>query len=229
LTKRCAVGRVSADHQLTTRSPILTTLLCASEHAPSFPSRWARLLRRPATWAKFTKEFVAESLANKALLGTTQAVDVVQGGVKVNALPELVTAQVNYRVDFSESIESTKKHVQKVVGKVAKRYGQDFHPFDHSNSTKGVSLNVFGIPIEPAPLTPAEGGIWDLFAGTVRWVLVAPSECRLTCRAMNKDKHGKPIVVTPSASTYVPSTFQKECCRADDKGQHRLQSLLQSD
>jgi Gly-Xaa carboxypeptidase len=157
-------------NQLTTKSPFLTTLLCASEHAPSFPSRWARLLRRPSTWGKFVKEFAAESLANKAILGTTQAVDVIQGGVKVNALPELVTAQINHRVDFSEDIDGTKKHVAKVVQKVAKRFGQDFYPFSHSNASHGVKLDVFGIPIEPAPLTPAKGGVWDLFAGTVRQV-----------------------------------------------------------
>ena len=156
------------DIQLTEKSPYLTSLLCASQHAPSFPSRWARLLRRPSTWPKLTKELAAKSLYNKALLGTTQAVDVIRGGVKVNALPELVTAQVNFRIDFSESIESTKKHVEKVVRQVAKHHGHEFTAFGKSNTTQGISLDVFGIPIEPAPLTPATGGAWEMFAGTVR-------------------------------------------------------------
>lgn len=185
----------------------MTTLLCASEHAPSFPSRWARLLRRPSTWNKFVKEFAARSLAGKAILGTTQAVDVIRGGVKVNALPELVTAQINYRVDFSESIDSTKKHVERVVRKVAKRFEQDFFPFQHSNASHGVKLDIFGIPIEPAPLTPTQGGVWDLFAGTVRYVAHHSTPRHgLICRAMNKDKDGKPIIVAPSASTYVCTT-----------------------
>jgi Gly-Xaa carboxypeptidase len=35
----------------------------------------------------------------RAMLGTTQAVDIVRGGVKINALPETVKAVVNYRID----------------------------------------------------------------------------------------------------------------------------------
>lgn len=35
----------------------------------------------------------------RSILGTTQAVDLVKGGVKINALPETVKAVVNYRID----------------------------------------------------------------------------------------------------------------------------------
>jgi Gly-Xaa carboxypeptidase len=42
-----------------------------------------------------------------ALLGTTQAVDVVRGGVKVNALPERATAVVNHRLAEHGCVLST--------------------------------------------------------------------------------------------------------------------------
>jgi Gly-Xaa carboxypeptidase len=39
----------------------------------------------------------------KSLAGTTQAVDIIQGGVKANALPERAWAVVNHRVSTERS------------------------------------------------------------------------------------------------------------------------------
>lgn len=104
------------------------------------------------------------------MISTTQAVDVISGGVKVNALPELVTALVNYRIDFSESINSTQKHVERVLRKEAKKMGLDFYGFgqDKGKSGKYVAVEIFGPALEPAPRSPMEGEAWELFAGTVR-------------------------------------------------------------
>jgi Gly-Xaa carboxypeptidase len=33
-----------------------------------------------------------------------------------------------------------------------------------------VVSEVFGIPLEPAPYTPEEGGVFDMFAGTIKYV-----------------------------------------------------------
>jgi Gly-Xaa carboxypeptidase len=106
------------------------------------------------------------------MVGTTTAVDVVNGGVKVNALPELVTGKVNFRIDFSESVESTKSHVAKILAKVAKKNGLEFSGFKGKDTKelggKFVQVELMGQPLEPAPNTPTEGGVWDLFAGTVK-------------------------------------------------------------
>jgi len=39
-----------------------------------------------------------QDLVLRSLAGTTQAIDMVQGGVKVNALPEQAWALVNHRI-----------------------------------------------------------------------------------------------------------------------------------
>lgn len=165
------------DHQferkLTPHSPILSTLMCASEHAPKFPRKWTKLLARGQKgWDELAHLVAGSGAAFSALLGTTTAVDVVHGGVKVNALPELVTAAVNFRIDFSESVASTEEHVTKLVRKVAKKHGLKFSAFKNATDLGGrfVSVEQFGLPLEPAPRTPDSGGVWDLFAGTVRAV-----------------------------------------------------------
>jgi Gly-Xaa carboxypeptidase len=40
----------------------------------------------------------------RALIGTTQAIDLVQGGVKSNALPEEAWAVVNHRIATQRSV-----------------------------------------------------------------------------------------------------------------------------
>lgn len=104
------------------------------------------------------------------MLGTTTAVDVIKGGVKINALPEVVESLVNFRIDFDESIHSAQKHVERLLHKVAKKHDLPFHDFAMSgNSTgMGVFVELVGEALEPAPRTPSSGPIWELFAGTVK-------------------------------------------------------------
>lgn len=126
------------------------------------------------------------------------AVDVVRGGVKVNALPEVTSVLVNFRIDYAESVASTRAHVEKLVRPLAKKHGLALRAWNDaavgstsistragsnpnpnpnplpSNATSYLALRTFGIPLEPAPRTPQAGGVWELFAGTVRAVSVAP-------------------------------------------------------
>jgi Gly-Xaa carboxypeptidase len=149
--------------------------MCGSKHADSFPSKYSKLLTHegPTSYPKLASLLAKESLFQKAMVSTTTAVDVIFGGVKVNALPELVTAQVNFRIDFSESVGSTQKHVAGILAKVAKKNGLHFRGFgkgDKEEELVGrfVKVDLLGLPLEPAPRTPAEGGVWEMFAGTVK-------------------------------------------------------------
>lgn len=149
--------------------------MCASQHAKSFPSKYTKLLYHegPNAYPKLASLLADESVFQKAMVGTTTAVDVIFGGVKVNALPELVTTQVNFRIDFSETVESTQKHVSAILAKVAKKNGLHFRGFGKGDKEevlvgRYVKVELLGLPLEPAPRTPCEGGVWDLFAGTVK-------------------------------------------------------------
>lgn len=104
------------------------------------------------------------------MLGTTTAVDVINGGVKINALPEVVTSLVNFRIDFDESISSSKDHVEHLLSKVAKKHDLAYSGFGSKGNGTGMGLYVdlVGEALEPAPRTPSSGPIWELFAGTVK-------------------------------------------------------------
>ena len=73
------------------RGPYLKYLNCMADHGPSFPKELKKQVKNPKKWHKLAKKLAASSRMLNSFLATTQAVDLIQGGVKVNALPEVVT------------------------------------------------------------------------------------------------------------------------------------------
>lgn len=114
---------------------------------------------------------------------TTQAVDIIQGGVKVNALPERSVATVNYRIDVTESVEQLKSSLAKIVQEQAKKLGLEYISWidpafpgtdtTESTTTAGsVHLEIVG-PLEPAPHTPLVGesaAPWRLLSSVIQSV-----------------------------------------------------------
>jgi Gly-Xaa carboxypeptidase len=90
-------------------TPVYSTVQCVGEHAKNFPASLRALIKASAhsdrALHRLEAELVKDS-AYKALIGTTQAIDLVQGGVKVNALPEEAWAVVNHRIATQRSVFS---------------------------------------------------------------------------------------------------------------------------
>ncbi len=76
-------------------------VLCYGEHGKEVPGllRW---LINQSTWSGLALGLLEQELykssAMRSLVGTTQAIDIVRGGVKANALPETAYAVVNHRI-----------------------------------------------------------------------------------------------------------------------------------
>ncbi|CEQ42341.1 SPOSA6832_04155 [Sporobolomyces salmonicolor] len=167
--------------ELRAGNPVLSYLNCAADYG-KMDKGLKRRLRRESEWKKLGEEMAREDDVVRAFLGTTQAVDLVQGGVKINALPEYTTASINYRIDFLSSVNATLSRIASVLSPVISSLNLTFdaygtHP-DIENNVVRLSV-VEGSEIEPAPLTPTEGEAWDLMAGTTRGIwegaVVAPS------------------------------------------------------
>lgn len=76
---------------------------CLAQHAPGLPDS----LRRDIIDARHSEEALRSAQKElfkdakiKNLVGTTQAIDLVHGGVKVNALPEFAYAVINHRISI---------------------------------------------------------------------------------------------------------------------------------
>lgn len=101
---------------------------------------------------------------------TTQAVDIIYGGVKINALPEEATALINHRIDANLDVQYVRDHLKNLVGQIAKEYGLGVKAWQSEDefvqSVKGDEFSkshfielqdAFQSALEPAPLTPIQG------------------------------------------------------------------------
>lgn len=78
-----------------------SSLECFAAHAPFLPSDVKKNFKKSATSNKALKkveDYFFQVPAFKSLTGTTQAIDIIGGGVKANALPEQAWAVVNHRI-----------------------------------------------------------------------------------------------------------------------------------
>ena len=91
---------------LTRTSTAFQQVKCEAIHGPSFPPLIRNLVER-AEYDDIALDDLAHALVGLdgmqgrvygALIATTQAVDLVSGGIKVNALPERSEVVVNHRI-----------------------------------------------------------------------------------------------------------------------------------
>lgn len=163
-------------------------------HAPGITKSFRRDIIRSSKSDKALKRVEKEILVShpemKYIMGTTQAVDLINGGVKVNALPEQATAVVNHRIDTarrvlyylaisllichaSSSVEAVKGRVSSVLRPVVQGYNLSFTSFGEllSTSSSGsvVISDAFGNSLEPAPRTPTDRSApWSLLSASIR-------------------------------------------------------------
>ncbi|KAK9417685.1 putative Carboxypeptidase S [Seiridium unicorne] len=140
-------------------NPFLELLQCGAVHGPDFPSKWKKLLPskgkdNPKRTAKLAQEVAESSDFFKYLFTTSQAVDIIGGGVKSNALPERTTALINHRVNIGEKVEDVKQHLIKLATPLAAKYNLTLHAFDDQPETPSSITLKTEKGLEPAPLTP---------------------------------------------------------------------------
>ncbi|KAF8734360.1 hypothetical protein AX14_003360 [Amanita brunnescens Koide BX004] len=81
--------------------PLYGTILCYAQHAKALPSslRWLIKLSTSSDIALgLLEKRIYKNRLLKSQVSTTQAIDIIRGGVKVNALPETAYAIINHRI-----------------------------------------------------------------------------------------------------------------------------------
>ena len=82
-------------------TPVYQKSQCLAAYAPELSKSLRRSLKKANKSNKALKQAEKElfkDLKFKSLVGTTSAVDLMEGGVKANALPESAWAVVNHRI-----------------------------------------------------------------------------------------------------------------------------------
>ncbi|KAF9245259.1 hypothetical protein BU15DRAFT_85602 [Melanogaster broomeanus] len=162
-----SIGLLSQDTphkpKLTRSGTQFTATQCEAAYAPSYPDELRRLaakaLSQDSALQQLQEELLRLDPIYAAMLGTTQAVDLIEGGVKVNALPEQ-----------HSSVGELQQHLVDVLSPVASKYDLALDAFGEmitsGQSGKVTMTDAYGTSLEPAPTTPNEQGPWSVLAGT---------------------------------------------------------------
>lgn len=158
-------------------NPTLNFLQCVAKYSGSFdPALKKNIFKAAYDKAANGKviQYLSKNLGTLSWIRTTQAVDIINGGVKSNALPEFVSFVVNHRVSVEAS---TKETIDKIFGDIktiADRFdigvlvdGKEVVP----KTPNGYFALEIGPTLEPAKVSPTEGIVWDKFAGTVKHIV----------------------------------------------------------
>lgn len=192
-------------------NPYFTQLQCGAAHSPDFSHKLKKLLSH----RHHSKSHVAETETCKAkpdylaleaareggpaikyLMQTSQAVDVISGGIKTNALPERVRVTVNHRINIGETPQVVYDRLTKLASHIAKKHNLSLHAFESPSSpdqpepANSIILTKSDHELLVAPVTPsapqsASGGHtpFSVLAGTTRAL------------------YGEEVIVTPGIMT----------------------------
>lgn len=131
----------------------------------------------------FVKRQLASSPGTNALIRTTAAVTIVQGGTKENVLPAEAKAAVNFRILPGDSPASVIEHVRRVIDDSA------------------VTIRILN-EVEPSPVTSTDSEFFHTLARTVRQVFTGVVVAPGLLVAGTDSKHYLPL--TESTYRFLP-------------------------
>ncbi|EDK46201.1 Gly-Xaa carboxypeptidase [Lodderomyces elongisporus] len=167
---------------LTPENPIFEYFQCLAVHDPKnkIPKFFKKTILR-AAYDKFANAKLVEAISKnritKYLIRTSQALDIINGGVKANALPENTKLLVNHRIAIESNVADTIKHFNKRVIEVAKEHNLKVVSFNETvyEPKEYNGAGVFNIysthgGLESAPVTPSNDTVWKYLSGVTRHV-----------------------------------------------------------
>ncbi|KIY66589.1 carboxypeptidase S [Cylindrobasidium torrendii FP15055 ss-10] len=166
--------------KLTREDILYETLQCYAAHGKTVPPELRKAVKKAAHSDKGLRaieDILFTELAYASLVKTTQAIDLIDGGVKTNALPEQAAAVVNHRISTRSSVKETQDHITTTLAPVAASFSLNFTAFGDviasvPNAKGTLDLSpAFSHSLEPAPRTPTAGEDADayrLLSGTIK-------------------------------------------------------------
>ncbi|KAK4690559.1 hypothetical protein P7C70_g9553, partial [Phenoliferia sp. Uapishka_3] len=172
-------------------------LQCASEHG-TVPAKLKKDIHAASKSGKegkkgreaLAKSYAEIGLPEKYLVATSQAVDVISGGVKVNALPETASFTANYRIAVDSDPQFVKDKIIEQLIPIAQKHNLELEAFGSlftspTTSGSGGRLTAVGnSELSPAPISPTIGSPhWTVLSSTIQHVFI--------------DKYPEGLVVAP--------------------------------
>ncbi|WBW70926.1 vacuolar carboxypeptidase [Schizosaccharomyces osmophilus] len=142
---------------LVLENPFFSSLECFAKYSEDLDEHIRSSILKKDTEA-LTK-ILSKDKDTRYFFETSIAVDVIRGGVKVNALPEETVVNVNHRISVEKNLHQLYDHYEQLVGKFAKE--------NHLNLTNFNGAQIVSYPdaigdfslstiktLEPSPVSP---------------------------------------------------------------------------
>ena len=175
--------------KLTKENPLRGFLECEAKYTPEDLESWLRRsLQRDDDGTEIGKKLADERGPRiRFSMQTSQAVDIVKGGDKVNALPETVSATINYRIAPHDSLDIVKSKIANLLEPIARKHNVKVEGFGGKSSAESrnessseeepkpsfgtLYLNSLN-DLSPSPISPTDiqNPVWHIFSGTIRQV-----------------------------------------------------------
>jgi len=180
-------------------TPMYSTAQCFAAHARDLSPSLRKAMKKAAHSDKALRKAEKELFKDasfKNLAGITQAIDMIEGGVKANALPERAWAIVNHRVATDSSLAVVIQRDTDLLKPLAERFNLSYTAFGSSISPTDAPArgtltlsDAWGTALAPAPITPTDKDAvpYRILSGTIR----------STYDAHRNLKGGNNIVVSP--------------------------------
>lgn len=176
--------------RLTKDDPVYSHLSCQARYSPDADPKLTELVRKGDLDGITKRIFEIEPVAG-FLLQTSQAVDVISGGQKINSMPELTTLGVNYRVSPQDSVQKVQHNIVMYTQDMAEKHGLEVKAFEGDVKYETYAASVGASKFEKArtnsgadwrgtlvieavdafdasPRAPTSGVAWDTFSGTLQ-------------------------------------------------------------
>ncbi|KAH7206029.1 hypothetical protein DER44DRAFT_809903 [Fusarium oxysporum] len=157
-------------------SPVYNHLVCLARHSPDSHTKLHDLLKKDDL-EKLKDELLHLDPMAKFTIQTTQAVDIIRGGQKINAMPEVVSLGVNYRVAPQDSLDKVQEQFVKNIDAVIQKYNLTLSAYEDDAKSQNIKpgfdydghlkLTAFRNSVT-TPVSPTSGPIWDIFSGTIQ-------------------------------------------------------------
>ncbi|KAF8310548.1 carboxypeptidase S [Clavulina sp. PMI_390] len=187
-------------YQLSRISPFYATMQCVAENGHGIPADYLDLVKKSLASDRALKKLESLLLETggdqeKARLTTTQAVDIIRGGVKVNALPERASAIVNHRISVDSSVNELMARLTALLQPFAEEYRLGFVSFEKTIS-----------PLTPkSPCAHSNPGTFSLFTSTELSEANATTGTLRLSEAYNSALEPAPITPTDTAAYKILS------------------------
>ncbi|KAI0467746.1 hypothetical protein F4859DRAFT_232258 [Xylaria cf. heliscus] len=189
--------------KVTWNSPIHQGLICLARYSPHALPELTEIIQYNDLRA--AARFLAHlSKETQYFIQTSQAVDRIAGGIKINSLPEFATLGVNYRYAPQDTIGGIQYRIVQLVEDIISNYNIGLRAFEGDEDYEkhlaendipfvGEKLGHLWKPIYNGtlivesrkrsyitPQSPTSGPIWDIFAGTVRYTFFREAKTVVT-------------------------------------------------